>query len=110
MHIDNLPVQHILLEEKQVFISAEGLKQGVLAQFEGSGRRLQYILHGNQPGSLPRLEQQSCHIARSRSGRHRNILQSALHAALPVRDQRTEQERKAGVRSVLFVHRRPVAV
>ncbi len=99
-----------MLEQKQVFIPTEGLKQGILAQFEGSGRRLQYILHGDQPGSLPRLEKQSCHIARRWSGRHRNVLQSALHAALPVRDQRTEQERKAGVRSVLFVHRRPVAV
>ncbi len=110
VHIDNLPVQHILLEEKQVFISAKGLKLGVLAQFEGSGRRLQYILHRNQPGSLPRLEKQSCHIARGRSGGHRDVFQAALYAALPVRDQRTEQERKAGVRGVLFVHRRPVAV
>ena len=110
MHIDDLPVDHILLQEQQVFISAEGLKQGVLAQFDGSGRGLQHILYGNQPGSLPGLEQQSGYVAGARSGCHSYVLQPSLHAALPVGDQRTEQERKAGVRNVLFVHRRPVAV
>ncbi len=110
VHVDDLPVEHVLLEKKKVFIAAQGLQYGILTQFEGSGRRLQHVFHGDQPGALPRFEQQSSDIARGRSGGHRDVFEPSLHAALPVGDQGAEQERKAGVSGVLFVHRRPVAV
>jgi hypothetical protein len=90
MNVDDLTVQYVLLKKQQVFIAAERVKQGILTQFDGSGGGLHDVFHRYQPDSLTRLEQQSGHIAGGQSGRHGDVLETALDAPLPVRDRGAE--------------------
>ena len=110
VHVDDLPVEDVLLQEEQIFVAAQGLEEGILAQLDGSGRGLQYVFDGYEPGSLAGPEEETGNVSGGGPGGDGNIFEPTLDAALPVRDRRAEQEGKAGVPGVLVVHRWPVAV
>ena len=106
VHVDDLPVEDVLLQKKQVLVTAKGLKEGILAQFQVSRRCLQYVFHGDQPGSLARFEQQARNIARCGPGGHGDVFEAALDSALPIGDRGAEEEGKTSVFVLLVVHRR----